>query len=537
MGCYTRKNIKGCLFIIILEGSISFLYTLLKGADEMGYIETPEVITFNQLIEKDSLSPINYKYLRLKNKNVKPLVDIVETPIKGGKEVGSKEYIRKSNKYFIRTKAFQSESFLLDLNDETAVPIRPQAFVNHNIKKGDVLILKDSNVGEVVYVEKDYPDHMLSGGIKKLDIIEDKLYVFAFIKNDFFKKQLEFLIGKGATIRHAQDKYLDCLIPFPNGESANQVKQYVSELVQAVIRKEREIKCKFQKILKLIDDELIQGEVYSSNLKTTFNDLVENSRLDAGFYSHDFKRMNHYIENYPHGSKTIHELEFELSRGQNLQISAIGKSIYSDIFKPNYYKLYLPTHITEYGTISKVLYLGNSKELKCLEKGDLVFGAEGFEKGRSIVITEEIDKVITNIHGITIKSKTHDLELSIFVKCFLDYLRFNGIIDKFAVGGNGGSLAMKYWDNIKFPMFTEDLRKNIVALYRNMQFNSKEHANNETLNISTFGRIDKYITEKSGIIELDHQIKQLRTKIDEIIEAICLDEEVAISFDMDYLIK
>ena len=55
--------------------------------------------------------------------------------------------------------------------------------------------------------------------------------------------------------------------------------------------------------------------------------------------------------------------------------------------------------------MDKIEYLGNPNLLKTLNRGDLIFGAEGFEKGRSIVVVEDINNYITNIHGITISHK------------------------------------------------------------------------------------------------------------------------------------
>ncbi|AOY05581.1 restriction endonuclease subunit S [Bacillus subtilis] len=500
----------------------------------MDFVEIPRTVTFNQLKDKKSLSAANYKRVILRNSNVKMLRELVELPVKGGKEVGSKEYIEKSHKYFIRTKAFQPHSILLDLKRGTYLPIRPQAFANHQLKEGDVLILKDSNVGEVVYLDKDYPNHMLSGGIKKLDIPKNKLYILAFLKSEFYKNQLDFLIGKGATIRHAKDKYLDCYVPFPNGDNSQKVIEYVSLLMNSVIKKEASIKYKHNKIKNLIEEELIQGDVYSGALNPTYGDLKNNSRIDAGFYSQDFKRINHYIRNYPKGSKTIYELGYELSRGQNLQISAIGKSLQRNTYHPNYYKVFLPTNISEYGTIRKVIYLGNSNDLKCLVKGDLVIGAEGFEKGRSIVITGDTSNVITNIHGIILKSTSNDLEQSLFVKCFLDYLRSQGIIDKFAVGGNGGSLAMKYWKEIRFPLFEQDLKRKISNLYYNTEGLQEVNFQSNQINLANFGEVDDKITSISGVIELDEQIKELKARINEVILSVCLDEKVNISFDFNY---
>ena len=75
-----------------------------------------------------------------------------------GNEVGSINYISISSHYFIRAKALQNEYFLPILDNETAVPIRPQVFSNFNLKEGDILISKDSNIGEIVILDKNYPN-------------------------------------------------------------------------------------------------------------------------------------------------------------------------------------------------------------------------------------------------------------------------------------------------------------------------------------------------------------------------------------------
>lgn len=60
---------------------------------------------------------------------------------------------------------------------------------------------------------------------------------------------------------------------------------------------------------------------------------------------------------------------------------------------------------------------------------------EGNEKGRSLVVIESMDRTITNIHGITLNQESHNMSKGIFVKLFLDYLRNQGMIDAYAVGG------------------------------------------------------------------------------------------------------
>lgn len=184
----------------------------------------------------------------------------------------------------------------------------------------------------------------------------------------------------------------------------------------------------------------------------------------------------------------------------------------------------LPKFLSKYGTVERVEYLGNPNPLKTLRKGDLIFGAEGFEKGRSIVIIEEQDKVITNIHGITIQQEEHYVNKAIFVKCCLDYFRSKGLIDLYAVGGNGGSLAQKYWDIIPFPVFDQIKQDEITILYHNPVCNYQ--TGNFTLD--NFLEQDNAFNETAGIYELDKTAKQLKSTLDQAIDNIANDKKVNI---------
>jgi type I restriction enzyme S subunit len=222
----------------------------------------------------------------------------------------------------------------------------------------------------------------------------------------------------------------------------------------------------------------------------------------------------------------IYDWGFQLSRGQNLQVSDIGMSIYSEVKKENCYRLFLPTHLTIFGTVSKIIYLGNKNELKCLEKGDIIFGAEGFEKGRSTVITNNMSRTITNIHGITLKTEDHDLTKSIFVRCFLNFLRREGLIDIYAVGGNGGSLSIKYWNVIKIPKFPSAKRDEIAKYYYNP---IEQRLKNPDL--TNFDTEDSQLTSQQGIIQLDAQVKMLKERLDEIVNDLVMNNSVLIDFN------
>lgn len=489
------------------------------------------VATFKDIINiKCNLAPRQLDVLDIPNKNTQLIKDLLDRNLKysdRGIEVGSSNYISNSPNYFIRAKALQPEYFLPFWNDESVLCVRPQVFKNYNLKEGDILISKDSNIGEVIILDKDYPNYMISGALYKLPISKNKFYLFAFLKHSYFRKQLDLMVPTGSTIRHAKTLFLDCKIPFPNQKNSDEVIKYVEQLTQAIFFKEKEMRKKNRAIFNIIEEELVNNQKNEQfqYLYPKIKNISDLNRVNAGIYSEYFCKNNFLIKNYHNGSKTIKQLGFDVSRGQNLQISCIGKSIYSKEYKKNFYTVIKPMHISTFGTAFSQEYLGNSKKLKTLKEGDIIFGAEGFQKGRSIVILKDEDKTITNIHGITINHSHKDIRLSIFVKCFLDYLREIGLIDLLAVGGNGGSLAMKYWDYMLIPLFPKKKQDEISKYYHNnTPYPTK-------LNLSNFISNDKEWNKKAGIIELDQSIKTIREQLDYILSKIVSDEKVEISFE------
>ena len=475
-------------------------------------------------------APSQLEIFDIPNKNYKQLRDLLDRPLKTtdkGIEVGSDNYISKSSHFFIRAKALQSYSFLPFWNNETKIPITPHCYVEKNLKKGDILISKDSNIGEAIILDKDYPNHLYSGALYKLPLSNMKYYVLAFLKHEYFRKQLDILVPKGSTIRHAKTLFLDCKIPFPNQKNDKEVIEYIEKLTKSIIEKEIQIRNKFETIFNLINEELENNQgsekfIYEYPNPSIFLKL---KRIDAGIYSEYFKKEEFKIRNYVGGYKTVKKLGFDVSRGQNLQITCIGKSIYSKVKKENFYTVIKPKHISIYGFSFDEEYLGNANELRTLKQGDIIFGAEGFEKGRSLVIFEDKDKTITNIHGITINHLEKDIELSIFLKCFLDYLRRKGLIDLYAVGGNGGSLAMKYWNLIPIPLFRAEIKKKIIELYKT-PLNYKG-----IINLSNFEERDKEFNKIAGIHELDFSIKNIKNKIDQILNDIVNNKKIDIEFN------
>ncbi|MBI3814200.1 MAG: hypothetical protein HY279_07025 [Nitrospinae bacterium] len=356
---------------------------------------------------------------------------------------------------------------------------------------------------------------------------DDTTYLFyALTKHNFFRYQW---LGKGGIQKNTVSNERDNAY-IPKIKNSKAVK-YVSTLTRVVLQIEKEIRKKHFKI-----NELIKNEIESNQLPHQFqyefpslDDLKFAARFDTNVFTPYFKSEEFKIRNYKSGYSSIENLGFEISRGQNLQISNIGESVYSEKHYDGFYTLMLPKHLSRYGTVNKVEYLGNRRELKTLKKGDLIFGAEGFEKGRSIVILDERSRTITNIHGITLHHKQKNIQLSIFIKCFLDYLRNIGLIDRYAVGGNGGSLAMKYWSIIPFPNFPDTKQKEIANLYHNPQ--AILDTSTSKLTVDNFVQIDNSFNEKAGITELDLTAKRLKERLDEVIDKIVKDQTINITFN------
>ena len=153
------------------------------------------------------------------------------------------------------------------------------------------LISKDSNIGEAVILDKDYPNFTISEALYKLPITKNKFYFFAFSKHHYFREQLSLKTPKGSIFRHAKTLFLECEIPFPNQRNSNDIVRYIESLVQAIINKEKEVRKKNQFIFDLIEKEPLENQKESKfkfeNPK--FSELLQTSRFDASYHCYDYK--------------------------------------------------------------------------------------------------------------------------------------------------------------------------------------------------------------------------------------------------------
>lgn len=496
------------------------------------YIEIPLFTTLNEIIGKNyTLSATQYKSFNSQNKNIKPLSAFLERKLQNtdlGNEVGSDCYVENSCYSFIKTKALQPESYLLDETKESIQHITPHSYIEMSLKKGDLLISKDSNVGEVVILDKDYPNTMLCGGIYKLPIEKYKYYLLAMIKSDVFRQQIDFLVPRGSTIRHGKTKFLDCLIPMPNTNTIETI-NYIEALMMAIVNKEVEIKRKHNLII-----DNIQLELQNNQKEKNFNyrlpnisEILNLDRMDSAMYSKSFKEKEFLITNYKHGYQTLTDKGYYGVRGTSLETNFIKNRIDSDEYIKGFYKLIIPTNITKYGTIAKTTYIGTSTKLKTIQQGDIIFGGEGYGKGKSFVVMNKEENIATNYHGIRIVcEEDNSMDSKIFIKCILTYLREKGFIDCYGVGGNGGHFAPAYFYLAKIPNFTEDKQLEIVRLYHNPKCIYEP----QNFDLTNFINYDNKFNQVAGIYELDQSKKHLEDILNYAIKNIVDDIEVEIKF-------
>lgn len=495
------------------------------------YIKIPKSISFEDIVKKNyTLSCSQYMQLIIPNQNCLSVKDFLCRELQRkdlGVEIGSLNYIGQSTHYFMRTKALQANSFIPDINNETALPIMPNVFVNMNLKAGDLLISKDSNIGETVILVQDYPNFMISSAIYRLPIKEHKFYLFAFLKHKIFKEQLDFIVPKGVTIRHAKTMFLDCKIPLPNTNIENTI-LFIEILVQAILNKEKLIKQRHETILRLIEKELIENQ--NPNIfdyqYPTISEVKKHNRLDATFYSEKHHRLIFPILNYTYGFNTLNKQGFELKPGPSLEMRILETRIDSDIYLKGFYRLITPKQIENYGTLKKEEFIGTPKKIPIIKYGDILFGESG--TGRSMVYLDNDNNTINNAHAHILRpiKEICSIEKAITIRCILQYYKEIGIIDCLTVGGAGGHLSPSYFDRVFIPNFPEEKQKEISKLYHN----SLIDYDTENFNLENFLEKDNFYNNEAGIYELDKTAKQLKNILNQAIDDIANDKEVRINF-------
>lgn len=488
------------------------------------YIRTPESISIKSIEEKGfSLSSSQYMDLIMPNKNYKLVRDFLYRPLRRsdlGIEVGSTNYISQSPFYFLRTRALQSHSFLPEITSESALPIKPKVFVKQHLEEGDLLISKDSNIGEIIILDKDYPNFMSSGAIYKLPVNEHKYYLLAFIKHQIFREQLDFMVPKGATIRHAKTLFLDCKIPIPNQNIEKTIK-FVEVLTQAIINKEKLIKERHQNILHLIKKELLENQNTCKEFQFNFptiSEIEEVGRLDTGIYSNTFKEIQSKIKNYIKGY-------FHINEG-NIKSGSTPIIRYINNDKTLKYKWVTPTHCSNFGYIQYNerinIKIKNNINTNCIL---LINRGKGIDCGKTAYYNY-IDYGKGHHNQGMYRVFGYENYQLLFMMSFLNTPFMREYCEALSVGSKMKELKIEHFLQIPFPNFPIEKQKEIAKLYHNEQaiYDTKNYT------LDNFIEKDNLFNKIAGIYELDKTAKQLKEKLNQVIDDIANDKSVKISF-------
>lgn len=227
-------------------------------------------------------------------------------------------------------------------------------------KKGDVLISTvRTDRGGIGQVWLDRPNMVTTNAILNIQGVTDHVpnltldYIFTFLRSGFFTEQVWSMINRGMYPRMDKGALDKIQIPIPND---SRVIEYITLLAKVAIGKIETVKIKHREVFNLIEEEIDANQgshefVYSF---PTIADIRATSRMDTGLYCKGFRRFRHRVENYKNGSTTLKAMGVESRRGPNLAVSVIGESLYSEVEKPNWYKLIRPVNISEYGTLRQM---------------------------------------------------------------------------------------------------------------------------------------------------------------------------------------
>ena len=481
------------------------------------YFAVPERLTYKDIVNnKFNLSAYAYKQI-ITSSYAQPLRNFIESH-DIGKEVGSFNYVDKSNKYFIKPRALQSDLFTLSFSKESIVPIAPSVFRNYSLRQENILISKDSNIGDCVILEKDYPNYTIAGGIVRLKTKEHPYVAFALMKHPYFKLQIEKNIPRGVTIRHAKTKFLECKIPFPTQKM--KVIRYIEELTKAIIRKEIKIKENFQKINEKLETEIARNQKAG---KFTFFypryvEIIKNKRLDAGTYEKEFKQIIHSIENYAGGYFTIPKNFLKGGSTPTKRIIGVGEK-----------KWVTPTIFSEYGffTSDDKIYCKESNITKdCAlvinrtskEKLGEHVGIASFYKFNECGVGQH-NQGCYRIEGYS----AEELELIVLI---LNSRIWRKICGSLSLGSKMKEMKITHFTKIPLPILKRELKKELVILYDNVHENPHYKTS-----LDKFEKTDAEMTAKLGILQLANQIKSIRKKIDYVIDKLIFNETININFD------
>lgn len=489
-----------------------------------------QTVSYNQIINsklsgsKYILAPSQLTILEINNKNVVLIKNLLSRVLKNsdnGNEVGSINYISQSKYHFVRAKALQKDHYLPIFNKETVVPIKIQVFKDFNLKEGDLIISKDSNIGEAVILDQNYNCYTICGALYRLPIERYKFYLFAFLKHSYFKKQLDLLVPKGSTIRHAKTLFLDCKIPFPNQNNANDIIKYVEFLTLSIFNKEKEIRKKNDLIFNLIEKELLENQKNNQFVfqQPLFKEIHALNRLDTGIYGNSFKKIDFLIKNYKNGYFKINKKNIKAGNTPIKRIIDNNKNLD--------FAWVTPANISDYGQLIHNTRINcntyNLKQNSLLIINRTSRGNSGEYVGMSMFYDFNLYGNGQHNQGLY-RIVNYEQNTLCFIGLFLNSPYMRTYCANLSVGSKMKELKLNQISEIPFPQFPIEKQNEISSLYHN----NLEYPKN--LLLDNLLQEDEKWNKQVGIIELDVSIKKIKEKLNNILDKIVNDEMIDIVF-------
>lgn len=407
----------------------------------------------------------------------------------------------------------------------------------YQLQKEDILISTvRTYLGGIGIVGQEDQDLVASKALVVLRELKkniDRYYLFGILRTKFFIEQTNLILNASMYPRMDKDSFKKLKIPFPtaaNNPFPEKVEEVISLTVQNIIDKEEQIKLKNRQIDKLIEKELKENQKAGS-FNYSYPRIGEiqkkDFRIDSGLYVPEFKIIDNLIRNYKYGANTLVDKNFDVARGQNLQISCVGESFYSDKRKNNkFYTLVLSSNISEESTLTGKKYLGNTKNLKTIKDEDVIFCSRGAQFGRVAIFPKIDKKCITNIDNMHISNNNAKLEEKIFICQFIRYLRKIKHLYKIAIWGNGSISFTKYQLlDFRFPNFPESKQNEIAKLFYNPLYK------NTDLTLGNYLKKEKTRNKDVGIFQLNSEIFDLREQLENLVHKIVTESPMEIGLN------
>ncbi len=344
------------------------------------------------------------------------------------------------------------------------------------------------------------------------------LYAFALTKHDVFKVQW---FGKGGIQKNTisterKRTYLPLI-------KEKKVIRFIASLVDAILRKEKEIVRKRYTINRLIEEELHTNQK-STNFHYSFpkySEVIKNRRIDTGVYTDEFKKIDFLIKNYNRGCFFIDDKKIKGGKTPT-------KRYISDKLELDYLWV-TPTNISDFGTYLPKDRINcpahNLNENAMLIINRTSKGGKGEYVGISFYY--EYESLGTGQHNqgiykITDYPKSQLLFMVSFMNC--------NLMRKYCAGLSSGSKMKEIKSNhvlsIPFPKFQANLIKKINELY----FKKPSTSYSKISNADIFLEIDNKWNKSAGIVQLKESATIIKQKLSELINDIICDNKITINY-------